>query len=89
MTDETVYDESEDEEFDGYISDSEIIRIIGLDTEMGECSKENESETENSKVCEGGNVTEINDGEINMMDIDGGRCNGRYYFRHCLICWSA
>ena len=70
MTDETVYDESEDEEFDGYISDSEVIRIIGLDMEMGECSKENENETENSVVCEGGNLTEINDGEINMMDIE-------------------
>ena len=70
MTDETVYDESEDEEFDGYISDSEVIRIIGLDMEMGEYSKENENKTENREVCEGGNVMEINDGEINMMDIE-------------------
>ena len=53
MTDETVYDDSEDEEFDGYKSDSEVMRIIGLDMEMGECSKENENETENSEVCEG------------------------------------
>ena len=66
MTDETVYDDSEDEEFDGYISDSEVIRIIGLDMEMGECSKENENETENNEMCEGGNGVEINDGEINM-----------------------
>ena len=70
MTDETVYDDSEDEEFDGYISDSEVMRIIGLDMEMGECSKENENETENREGCEGGNVMEINDGEINMMDIE-------------------
>ena len=52
----TVYDESEDEEFDGYISGNEVIRIIGLDMEMVECSKENENKTENREVCEGGNV---------------------------------
>ena len=54
MTDEMFYDDGEDEQFNGYISESKIMRIIGLNMEMDECSNENENETENGKVFEAG-----------------------------------
>ena len=81
MTDEMFYDDSEDEEFDGYISESEVMRIIGLEMEMDESSKEDENETENDNVCEAGDgmhndneimehEKEMNDAEVDMEIAD-------------------